>query len=154
MLNPETLNGDIIHTNINHKSIYVIDVEEIQWMPDSGECMVYGEGAVLKTYADCVADEHEQIFKAILGCLPPWLAAPDNQDICWGRVTVTKGSFKQSRSIIHKLFEEQIYKTMPNSQACLKPCTEIKVNSKLIHLEKLDYDQQEIALQFKRTVKV
>ena len=151
MINP--VNGDIIDTNRELLHYYVIDIEEIQRMPDSGECIMYGEGAKFKTYADCVANEHEQTFKPILGCLPPWLAAPDSQGRCRGKVPISKGSYAQSKKIIQQLSEEQIYNTMPQSQSCKKPCKEIKVNSNRVRTE-VSYYGQEIAIQFIRTVKV
>ena len=152
MFNPETLNGDIIEINKQLKHHYVIDIEEIQRMPESGECMMYGEGSEFKTYADCVADEHEQTFKPILGCLPPWLAAPDSQGRCRGKVPISKGSYAQSKKIIQQLSEEQIYNTMPQSQSCKKPCKEIKVNSKRVTSEKKNLPR--IAIKIIQTVKV
>ena len=121
MINPETLNGDIIKTQgfstrVWSKPVYVVDLEEIQWLPDSGECMIYGNGADFKTYAECVANEHEKIFNPIMGCLPPWLAAPDNQGLCKGRVPIDERSFNQSMKIISSIFEAQGFNTMPSLQ--------------------------------------
>ena len=153
MINPETLNGDIIEVNKASHRVYVVDVEEIQWMPDSGECMIYGEEAAFKTYADCVENEQGKTFKPVLGCLPPWLAAPENKDMCKGKVLITKDNLYETKNIINHIKKDQDFNTMPRYKACKKPCTEIIVNSKLIKSQELSIEQG-IDLQFKRTVKV
>ena len=48
MINPETLTGDTVATIKNSVTMYVIDVEQVQLMPDSEQCTMYGEEAEFK----------------------------------------------------------------------------------------------------------
>ena len=55
MFHPDTLQGDIIETWYSSSKFYSIEIEEINWNEDSGECTNYGEGKLFESYADCIA---------------------------------------------------------------------------------------------------
>ena len=71
--------GQHIKTKRDKSLYYSLDLEEINWMDDMGECTSYGDGQTFKTYADCVASENDKVFRPLLGCRIPWLSAPQDQ---------------------------------------------------------------------------
>ena len=154
MLNPENMDGDAVKMDQGTKSkmIYTIYFEEIHWMAESGDCMMYGEGEDFETFAECVAKEYEENHYSLLGCMVPWLAGPDNPNICNGRIPVTADVNKQHYEAIHRMLEDQVYNAMPSTESCRKPCKEVRTHSKLLKKEK--QSEAEISLQFKRTAKV
>ena len=124
-----------------------LDLEEIPaWMKDKGtayidrvtldkgECTNYGEGEAFKTYADCVAQEHDKIFGPHLGCLVPWLSAPNHTDQCKGTVPITEDNLKNTTDTIREI-DPRVFSynetLLEDQQACLKPCTEILVHSEV-----------------------
>ena len=86
MLNPDTLFGEPIREERGVRNTYRISFEEVHWLKEGGECTVYGDQARFKTFADCVANTYEQMFKPVLGCNIPLLSAPGNTDNCKGRI--------------------------------------------------------------------
>ena len=74
-----TLQGQHIETKGDKSLYYSLDLEEINWMDDMGECKSYGDGQTFQTYADCVASEQDKVFRPLLGCGIPWLTAPQDQ---------------------------------------------------------------------------
>ena len=124
-INPETLTGDTIETDTESK-VYTIDFQEIHWMDD--QCTNYGDSAAFKTYADCIADEQEKIFRPFLGCMVPWLAAPDYQGMCKGRVPVPEDMSDSLWDAINNLKLTERLRVLGYSTACLKPCLEIKAD--------------------------
>ena len=151
-LDTESLIGDPILPIKGLEKFYRIHFEEVQWSETAGECSHYGEEEVYKTFADCVAKEHEQIFEPILGCLVPWLSAPQNQNICKGRIHITS---RDERNLTGKfmLIEKQLRLSKLDNMfnACLRPCRELKVYSKLVSEEKM---LTSVYLTFEKTVKV
>ena len=111
MLNMDPMQGDAIEPDITTKSqkYYSIELEEIHWLKESGECMYYGVEEQFDSFADCVANEYEKIFKPTLGCtIPwhsapgctiPWHSAPKNEKICNTKLN-SNGSTMVQRKIL------------------------------------------------------
>ena len=153
-INTDSMTGDTIESEKGSEKSYLVDFEEIHWMEESGECTIYGEGAEFRSLADCVANEQEQIFKPLLGCQVPWLAAPDDPNICKGRVPLT---YDEKQNFVSELrsVSTNIKKMMIADQfkSCLKPCQELKAHSKLRSNEQGEMMQMTV-LSFQKRVKV
>ena len=153
-LNSDSLKGDAITADLNERAIYQIRLEEVHRIEQFGECTNYEEGAKYQTYADCVADEQEKVFRPILGCAVPWMAGPDHRNICTGRVTLSEDNFVRYQKIISQIIENvMISDPMDQSDTCLQPCLEVKVSSKLKDEIKVG-EGRTIDLNFHKTVKV
>ena len=156
MIDSESLKENYIETSKFVIKYFGIDFEEIHLLEKSGECTNYGDDAEFKTYADCVANDQEKLFQPILGCMVPWLASPGNPNICKGRVPksqISKESQILYRNGHNELFTSKGFKISDYSHACLKPCIQLQVNSKL---KSTEYEVMEsgISLHFTKTVKV
>ena len=153
-LDTESLIGDPINLSKGVTKYFRIHLEEVQWSKTAGECSLYGDEEDFKTLADCVAKEHEQIFEPILGCPVPWLSAPQNQNICKGKIHT---SIKNKRILEHNfvLLDKQIKISKLGNMfaACLRPCRELKLYSKLLSQEKMNMIGQ-VYLTFDKTVTV
>ena len=153
-INTDSMTGDTLESEKGSQKSYLVDFEEIHWMEESGECTIYGEGAEFRSLADCVANEQEKIFKPLLGCQVPWLAAPDDPDICKGRVPLT---YEKNQNFVSEIrsVSTNIKKMMVADQfrTCLKPCQELKAHSKLRSKEQGELMQMTV-LSFQRRVKV
>ena len=95
----------------------------------------------------------------MLDCIVPWLVARDHPGTCKGRVKLTKDNYLKYYETIDEIFRTRAFRIMEESKACLKPCTEILVKSKLKcnRKETNPYDGfliQEISLHLQKTVKV
>ena len=161
MIHPDTLQGDNILSWIGNRRFYSIEIEEIIWNEESGECTNYGTGKKFDSYADCIANEHEKFLKPILGCMVPWLVAPDHPGICKGRVNLTKENHQKYFKTIDEIYRTRAFRIMEQSKACLKPCTEILVKSTMKSFRKAsnykvpaDIAIDEISLHIQKTVKV
>ena len=131
-INTDSMTGDPIASEQGFTKTYLVEFEEIHWLEESGECTNYGEATEFKSFADCVADQQEKIFRPILGCQVPWLTAPDDPDICKGRVELsydTQTSFKAQIPSVFTNIEQM--KIDDQFRACLKPCLKLKANSEL-----------------------
>ena len=64
----ENLQGDRLETGFNSEKYFALDLEEMHWMEGNGECTNYGVGRAFKTYADCIANDYDKIFRPRLGC--------------------------------------------------------------------------------------
>ena len=126
-------------------------------MKGQGEFTNYGEKAVFKTFADCIAYKEEKTIRPILGCMVPWMAAPDYPGMCKGRVPFPDVGipYKLFRFINH-LKDTRGLKVLGFPTAYLKSCLELKVNSRLNSKRRrgkgMEYGKN--ALHFQRTVKV
>ena len=130
MLNTDSLNGDEIEPEKYFWKTFSINFEETHWLEESGECTNYGEGAEFKTFADCLANEHEKIFKPILGCNVPWLSAPSNPDICQGSIHLTPdASSLFGDNLNERIRRIDIAGTTSQSHGCLKPCVKLQAYS-------------------------
>ena len=89
-INSDSMSGDSLRNRI--KKRFLVDFEKIHWLEESGECNSYGQKAVFKSFADCAASEQEKTLKPILGCQVPWLAAPDDPNICTGRLPIPEAN--------------------------------------------------------------
>ena len=131
MLNTDALVGQPIETKSKMQQ-YSLSFEEIHWLEESGKCSDYGKEAEFKTYADCVANDHEKIFKPILGCNVPWLVAPGNPDICKNRVNLSpEETSSYNKSLSDLILKIKLLDMLSHSNACLKPCVELHVYSTL-----------------------
>ena len=151
----DTHKGEKIETMRDSSVHFSLALEEIHWMEDNGECANYGEGKEFTTYAECVAEEHAKIFRPHLGCLVPWLSAPNHTDQCKGRIPITEDNYNNLTDIIKEL-DQRVFsykeELLEDHKVCLKPCTEIVVNSEM--RSKVWPVMSTIGLKFKRIVKV
>ena len=146
------MTGDTISNN--HTSFYSIEFEEVHWHEESGECTNYGEGTQFKTIADCVAKEQEKIVKPLLGCQVPWMASPDDPDMCKGRLSITTENKGPFNILIRQTIKNILRQNIVNQfRACLKPCQELKAHSKL-RLRKVAGTSKTVVLSFHKRVKV
>ena len=161
-INTDSMTGDPIASKQGYRLSYLVEFEEIHWLKESGECTNYGEGAEFKTIADCVANKQENVFSPILGCKVPWLAAPEDPNICKGTVELDSKTKNSIRSEIQSVFTN-LEQMMVEDQfrTCLKPCQELKVHSKLRGQLKFvqergrrNIKRYAIVLSFKKKVKV
>ena len=136
-------------------NFYLVDFEEIHWLEESGECTNYGEEAAFKTFADCVATEQEQIFKPILGCQVPWLAAPGHSNICKGRIPLTKENYTLHLHMVNSLMENtREMRIVDQFKTCLKPCQELRSRFTLKHSKRQEDRFRRTVLSFQKRVKV
>ena len=159
MLNTDSVNGDAIEQQQNLRKAFSINFEETHWLEESGECTNYGEGADFKTFADCLANEHEKIFKPILGCNVPWLSAPRNSDICRGRVHLTpKASSSFRKNLYERLTRIEIAGAISHSNGCLKPCEELQAYStqqrRIVGFNSAKLRQTSLKIIFGKKVKI
>ena len=154
-LDTGSLMGDTIFSQRSLIKWYMIDFEEVHWMKNTGECAVYGEGEDFKTFADCVANEHEKIFNPILGCRVPWLSAPQDQRVCEGRILLSEDKLVQLQKSIELIYNKiKLSKMDRQYNACLKPCRELKAYSKLTTEDPMPYGYSSVTLSFSDKVKV
>ena len=153
MIDSESMAGDFIKSTAYSNKYFAIEFEEIHRLEESGECTNYGDGTEFKTYADCVANEQEKLFRPLLGCMVPWLAAPNNPDICKGRLQISKNLHDLFLDNFNDIYRSQGFKVSDYSHACLKPCLQLQAKSKQ---KSTEYGVMEsgISLNFKKTVKV
>ena len=131
MLDTNALRGDPIKIEDRKARHYRISFEEVHWLEEAGDCINYGEGAQYMSYADCVAQEHAEIFTPILGCQPPWLSAPDHPDNCQGQIPMTPEQFEDWSSKRRDFMIDVKNRGKGDSGNCLKPCTGLFADSKL-----------------------
>ena len=156
ILNMDPMQGDAIEPDITTKSqkYYYIELKEIHWLKESGECMYYGAEEQFDSFADCVAYEYEKIFKPTLGCAIPWHSAPKNEKNCNTKLNGSGTHYGSKKDLIRDNVE-RIIKTdiLEHTNACLKPCLQLKSYSKLKHTYKANYYNR-LELVFKKTVRV
>ena len=155
MLDNNALRGESIKIEDNKARYYRISFEEVHWLEEAGDCINYGNGAQYMSYADCVAQEHAEIFKPVLGCRPPWLSAPGHPDNCRGQTPLTS---TQSEDWLIKLGDfifDVKRRGKGDSGNCLKPCKGLFADSKMF-FEKEPEENEEIfvSLTFVKEVKV
>ena len=150
MLNSQTLKDEAIKQEQTYGKYYSIRFEEISRMEDMGECTNYGEQAKFKTYADCIANEQEQIFKPLLGgCMVPWLSAPGSSRTCKGRIQLNFSLFQDS---VAEFWEIARVSGHAHTTSCLKPCVELQAYATLTSKE--EGEDFGVLLNFERKVKV
>ena len=157
MIHSESLKGDQLETWDNQHNYYSIELEEVHWNPDSGECMVYGTTeSVYASFADCIASEHEEMLTPILGCMVPWLTRPNSSTICKGKIHVSPVNYTKFSQTIDELYRTKPYRTIKQSKNCLKPCDEVRATSARKSFKSVGYYPaiQEVSLHFPLTVKV
>ena len=158
MLDIDSMQGDPIEPDITAKfeKYYSIELEEVHWLKESGECMDYGDEERFESFADCVANEHEKIFKPTLGCTIPWLSAPQDEKICNTKLNGT-GKYYGSKKDLLRDHVDRIIKTdiLEHTNACLKPCLQLRSYSKLKHTNTANFfNYNRLELVFKKTVRV
>ena len=156
MFDPTTLRGDHIQTYLTHQSYYSIELEEVFWNEESGECINYGVGKPFLSYADCIANEQEKVFKPLLGCMVPWLVGVNHSSNCKGRIPL--GPERQSKyyRAIKDIYRTRYFKIIEESQSCLKTCAEIQAKSTMTKQKdiKLDDHYLSVVIHIKKSVKV
>ena len=151
-INPKTLVGDKIEMRYEEERRYFIEFEEVFWPEKLGVCTTYGEKGDFKSYADCVAAEHKEVFKPILGCSVPWLSAPGDPESC--KEPIQHGP-KWTQMVDGVINAIQMSTIMSQSKTCLKPCLELRAISEIMSTgppENKGYGR--IVLNLKKTVKV
>ena len=150
MLNPDTLFGEPIREDMGVRNTYRISFEEVHWLKEGGECTVYGDQARFKTFADCVANTYEQMFKPVLGCNIPLLSAPDNTENCKGRIKLNGSRASDYGAKTFALIDKKL-SLYNRYNDCLKPCLEMRAFSRLV---KTEYAHGGITITFGREIKI
>ena len=119
--------GDSILTEKIMMRLYTIDIEEIQWMKDVGECYNYGTD---ETYADCVANFQGNQFSPLLNCTIPWMTGSNKTRMCRGKIQTSKEVFGKAVEKFNSALITEHFKTFDYSKVCPKPCNELRFTSK------------------------
>ena len=154
MLDINTLRGEPIKIGDEKTRHYKISFEEVHWLEEAGDCINYGDGAQYMSYADCVAQEHAEIFEPILGCRPPWLSAPGHPENCQGKILWANVQSKEWRRSIKEFELNYLISGKAHTENCLKPCKGLLAYSKLIRSEDYRRDFAKTFLNFPKEVKV
>ena len=154
MLDTNTLRGESIKIGDNKARRYKISFEEVHWLEETGDCINYGYGAQYMSYADCVAQEHAEIFKPILGCRPPWLSGPDNSDNCKGQTPLTSEQLDDWHIKLDDFMFDLKRRGKGDSGNCLKPCKGLFADSKMFIEMEPEENDFFAYLTFVREVKV
>ena len=153
MINSEALKGDSIEVEAGFDLYYSLELEEIHWNEESGDCTNYGEDAAFDTFADCVANEHDSIFRPILGCMVPWLSGPEDPTICKGRVKISAYNLTLLFDEVLALKEKvRLGNMISHTNTCLKPCLELRAFSTL--KKRVEEEYYVTFITFPKTVKV
>ena len=133
MIKRDSLEGEPLQISSKVQKILSITLEEYYMTEESGECKNYGKQAEFRTFADCVADEHKRLFQPIIGCALPWASAPGDQDVCHGRIRLDAEAHATYKKTFDELFDKiRLSQVHEASYACLKPCFDLRVKSKLL----------------------
>ena len=152
-INPKTLVGEKIEIKYEEERRYFIEFEEVHWPENLGICTAYGEKGKFKSYADCVAAEHKEMFNPILGCSVPWLSAPGDPESC--REPIPHG-LRMTHTVNGVINEILMSSIMSQSKTCLKPCLELRATSDIMSTGPLDEGNGygKLVLNLKKGVKV
>ena len=153
MINSHTLKGGRITAKNGLNMYYRISFEEVHWLEEAGGCDPYGDNYRFKTFADCVAQEHEEIFNPILGCNVPWLSSPANPGNCKGSIQLDDDAKANFVSKMKNLWHEYKYTGQAHSDYCQPPCVELFAEAELIRKAENEKDAK-VSLNFNRKVKV
>ena len=153
MINSETLKGGKITAKTGINVYYRISFEEVHWLEEGGRCDTYGDDSKFKTFADCVAQEHAEIFNPILGCDVPWLSSPANPGNCKGSIQLDDDAKVNFVSNMTNLWHEYKYTGQAHSENCLPPCVELFAEAELFRKAENEKDAK-VSLNFNRKVKV
>ena len=152
-LNSQTLLGDKIFSENGMIRFYNIKLEEIHLMEAIGDCTNYRVKNDFETYSDCVSNEQYKMFKPFLGCKNPVLSAPRDPDNCKGRVDLGH-QLPEFLEMWNEFVVSFLISGDPQTEACLKPCLQLKAEASLINRVKSDADATRVYLNFEKTVKV
>ena len=148
----EALNGDAIVPRKNIGKTYTLQFQVKHLMKNAGKCTDYGEQEQFLTYADCVENHHQKMFQSLLGCMVPWLSAPNQPSVCKDRYTTTTNNFTVLENMISQI-KTRVLLSNDHYNVCLKPCVELTVYSKLKGVV-TDSNNTLIALSFDASVKI
>ena len=149
MIHSKTMSGEAIQQENDTRKFYSINFEEVNWLEESGECTKYGDEAEFQSYADCVADQQEQVFKPVIGCRVPLFSAPGDPRNCQGRLNQ---SFIKLYPTMQTFWETVLIAGSSNTNVCLKPCKSVQAHSTLTTKESDSFAK--VLLNFETTVKV
>ena len=135
------------------KRYFFIHLEEVHQDPNDGRCTNYGKKFTFRSYAECIKNEQDKIFRPILGCKVPWLAARyQSAGFCKEEVNLTKENWDTYAGNISKIImTTKTGQPEPNKE-CLEPCVGLNIYSKLTAEESTGID--EIVLHFQQSVQV
>ena len=153
-LNSQTLAGDKIFSEDGMIRFYNIKLEEIHLIENIGDCTNYRVQTFdYETYSDCVSNEQHKIFKPFLGCKNPVLSAAGDPANCKGRVELGH-QFPEFMQMWTEFVLSFLISGDPQTEACLKPCLQLKAEASLINRVKSETDATRVYLNFEKTVKV
>ena len=153
IINTESFTGDKIETE-SKDAYYSLQLEEIHWNRDVGGCRDYGVGESFETYADCIENELDKIFRPLLGCKVPWLSAPGQSDLCEGVIPISEENYTNFEEEIVKIYNHKILKKSRKFSACPKPCIEVRILCQKTNIENNYYDDSNMYIYFENSVKV
>ena len=154
IINTESFTGDKIEPEYGH-TYYALQLEEIHWNREVGECMDYGVGETFETYADCIENEHDKTFHPLLGCEIPWLSAPGQFGMCEGFIPmISSENYKNFEEEIVKIYNHRLYKISGKFRACPKPCIEVRIQCQKTYIESSYLDYSYMYVYFESSTKV
>ena len=138
----------------NDHTYYALQLEEIHWNREVAECTDYGVGETFETYADCIENEHDKIFRPLLGCKIPWLSASGQSGICKGAIPISGENYTNFDEEIVKIYNHKLYKISGKFSACPKPCIEVRIQCQKTYIE-ISYSYYSFMyIYFENSVKV
>ena len=149
MVNTESFQGDRIVSERDFVKSYAIEIEEVHWMEENGECLKYGKDTKFPTYADCVANEYEKIFVPLFGCMVPWLVGPDHPGICQGTSSKSPEADEKMVEYARKFLVHEEYKTSETFSECPRQCAELRIRSELTSVKETWPGMVEIDIRFR-----
>ena len=120
-------------------------------MKNTSECTVYGEEQEFTSYTDCVANEDSKVFQPLLGCMVPWLSAPNQPNNCKGSFHITNITAQSFTKRIRQIWDKFLL-SQDNIKNCLKPCLQLNAYSTLKRSDQISYSV--VVLSIEKTVKV
>ena len=150
-ISTESFHGDKISPQAMIKKYYSIQLEETQWNREVEECMDYGTDNKFETYADCIENEHDKIFRQILGCKVPWLSPPNRSGLCKGGIKISPDNWTIFEQNVDRIVKHLPYMASEKYAACPKSCTHLKISCKetksteILFSNDEDYDDYDVS---------
>ena len=148
---PQTsFSGDPIENELNeHTKFYTLRLEITDHNKQAGDCMDYGPGNEFESHAACERHQLVVKFQELLGCVVPWVPSNNPCSKTLAETTV----WQEYNELLHDIFHRSTKKTGCEFAACLKPCRQLKVLSKLTEQQRAK-SSRNVYLEFDHNVKI
>ena len=131
MINRGMADGDKIETKPKTTQYYFINLQEEHRDPTDGDCMLYGSDQPYQSFAACIESHQDNLFRPMIGCRIPWLAAPSqSEDNCYETINATEEQLTQLQGNLSKIIMSTKSGSPEPHEHCLKPCDGINIYSR------------------------